>query len=413
MFGSYLKMAWKVLLRRRFFTFISLFGIAVTLMVLMTVTAIVDHTFGPMAPETQQHRTLGVYQLRMEGERSLRAGSPGHGFLDRFVRTLPGVDTVSIFTDPDLVASFQTGVKTELHLKRTDGEYWQILQFEFLEGGPFTVEDEARGNPVAVINASTRERLFAGQPAVGRELTVDGQRFRVVGVVANVSYLRRNPFSDVWVPLTTAESSHYRERWFGNFSALILARERRDFSAIRSELASRLETAELPEPDRYQTIEAPADTYLETVARQLLSADDTQSPAPLLWASLALLMLAFMLLPSVNLVNINVSRILERASEIGVRKAFGATKRSLVAQFVLENLVLTLLGGLLGLALSCVVLELLSRSQLIPYAAFALNWRVFLSGLGIATIFGLLSGAYPAWRMSGLHPVDALRGGER
>ena len=63
-------------------------------------------------------------------------------------------------------------------------------------------------------------------------------------------------------------------------------------------------------------------------------------------------MLLFMLLPTLNLVNINLSRILERSSEIGVRKAFGASSRTLVGQFVVENLVLTLIGAAVGLVLS-------------------------------------------------------------
>jgi putative ABC transport system permease protein len=121
-------------------------------------------------------------------------------------------------------------------------------------------------------------------------------------------------------------------------------------------------------------------------------------------------MLLFMLLPTLNLVNINLSRILDRASEIGVRKAFGASSRTLVGQFVVEYLVLTLLGALLGLLLAVPVLAALNESGLLPYARLGLNFRVFLYGLALAVFFGVLSGVYPAWRMSKLHPVQALRG---
>ena len=124
-------------------------------------------------------------------------------------------------------------------------------------------------------------------------------------------------------------------------------------------------------------------------------------------------MLLFSLLPAVNLVNLNMSRIMERASEIGVRKAFGASSRTLVGQFVVENLVLTLIGGAAGFLLSALVLRALNTSGLIPYAHFTINVRVFLYGLGLAVFFGLLSGVYPAWRMSRLHPVQALKGASR
>lgn len=117
-----------------------------------------------------------------------------------------------------------------------------------------------------------------------------------------------------------------------------------------------------------------------------------------------------MLLPALNLANINLSRILERTSEIGVRKAFGASSRALVGQFLVENVVLTLVGGSIGLVGGAIGLAIVNRSGLIPYADFSLNWRVFLYGLAAALVFGLLSGVYPAWRMSRLDPVQALRG---
>ena len=121
----------------------------------------------------------------------------------------------------------------------------------------------------------------------------------------------------------------------------------------------------------------------------------------------------FLLLPTVNLMNLNVSRILERAGEIGVRKSFGATGRTLVGQFLVENLVLTLLGAVLGVVLAVAVMAALSNSALLPQVQLQLNVRVFLMGTALALVFGVISGVYPAWRMSRLHPVVALKGGER
>jgi putative ABC transport system permease protein len=121
----------------------------------------------------------------------------------------------------------------------------------------------------------------------------------------------------------------------------------------------------------------------------------------------------FMLLPAVNLMNLNVSRILERAPEIGVRKSFGATGRTLVGQFLVENLVLTGLGTLLGMVLAVVVLRSLSMSDLLPHADLHVSAKVAAIGAALALAFGVISGVYPAWRMSRLHPVQALRGGER
>jgi putative ABC transport system permease protein len=135
-----------------------------------------------------------------------------------------------------------------------------------------------------------------------------------------------------------------------------------------------------------------------------------QSAAGRMIISIAIAMGLFMLLPAINLININVSRIMERASEIGVRKAFGASSWTLVGQFIVENVLLTLIGGLFGFVLSRFVLRWISDSGWFPYAEFHMNYRVFLAGFALAVFFGLISGVYPAWKMSRLHPVQALKG---
>ena len=416
MLRNYLKMALKVLARRKFFTFISLFGISITLVVLLVATAMLDHIFAPQAPETRGDRTLGIYQIGMHGENVGYGGNPGYGLLDRVVRGLqqeaPAIEKISIFTMMDTVISYVDGRKIESDLKRTDGAYWQILDFEFLEGGPFSEEDEANARFVAVINETTRDRFFGGEPAVGRTLEADGQRFRVVGVVRDVPFLRFVSYGEIWVPVSTIKSKTYRKEYIGDFMAVFLARSRADFPQIREAVDQRLRVAEQHIPNRevFQTIEGGADTLFETVSRGLFGGREQKSRPDLLWALLLGLAFLFMLLPSVNLVNINLSRILDRASEIGVRKAFGASSRTLVGQFVVENVVLTLIGSAIGLVLAAAVLAGLNASGLIPYAELRLNFRVFFEGLALALFFGLLSGVYPAWKMSRLHPVQALRG---
>lgn len=413
MIRSYLKLAWKVLWRRKFFTVISLFGICFTLVVLMVAAAVLDHIFAPIAPEVRQDRTLGVYRARMIGDHRSQTSLPGYLLLDKYARNLPGVERFAIFSMPQTVYSYQGGQRIKSLIKRTNAEYWRVLDFDFLEGGPFGDQDVTNGTMVAVINVTTRDRFFGGGPGVGRTFEADGQRFRVIGVVPDVPILRLVASGDIYAPVTTAKTDAYKRQLMGGFGGLLLARSPSDFPAIQAELESRIRAAELPDKN-WHRLYAPAETFFDSVAGNLFGGRDEERSHPeRLWALILIAMLLFSLLPTVNLVNLNMSRIMERASEIGVRKAFGASSRTLVNQFIVENLVLTLIGGAAGFVLSAFVLRALNASSLIPYAHFTINGRVFLYGLGLAVFFGLLSGVYPAWRMSRFHPVQALKGAGR
>jgi putative ABC transport system permease protein len=413
MLKHYLTLAVKVLWRRKFFTFISLFGISFTLMVLTVITAMFDHAFGPGAPEPRLNRTLFADHAVMYGPHSTWSSSAGFKLFDKYARNLPGIERLSLYQEQKTVESYVDGRKIRSALKRTDDEFWRILEFTFLEGGPFGTDDVNQARFVAVINATTRQRFFEGQAAVGRTLEADGQRFRVVGVVDDVSELRGAPFADIWVPYTTAKTDAYKREVMGDWRAMALARDEPAMAAIHDEFNSRLLRVELPEPKQYQAIVAPFETKLEGFARSMPTAarKDPERQVSKLIGALVVLGLLFVLIPTVNLVNINISRIMERASEIGVRKAFGAPARTLVGQFLLENILLTLVGAAVGFALSMLALRVIQQSGIVSYGHFALNPRVFAWGVMLAIGFGLISGVYPAWRMSRLNPVDALKGG--
>jgi putative ABC transport system permease protein len=418
MLKNYLKIAFKVFLRRKFFTFISLFAISFTLVVLMVAVAFLDHIFGKQAPENKQERTLGVFHLEMkcpDGNCTWN-GTGGYKFFDRYTRNLPNVEKMSLFTEPERAYSYKDGEKIESYIKRTDGVFWEILEFDFLEGAPYTNDDEKNENYVAVINRATRGKYFGNESAVGRTIEVDGQRFRVVGVVSDVPYLRQIPFADIWVPISTAKTKTYRDELMGNFIGIYLARSPADFPGIKDEFQARLKQVEFPDPKKWNQMYGSIETHFEFFARMLShevfrkGTEPGQSTAGRVIISIMIAMGLFMLLPTINLININVSRIMERASEIGVRKAFGASSWTLIGQFIVENLLLTLIGGLFGFVLSRFVLRSISESGWFPYAEFHLNHRVFLAGFALAVFFGLLSGVYPAWKMSRLHPVQALKG---
>lgn len=410
MLTNYLKTACKVLVRRKFFTFISLFGISLTLVVLMVATAVLDNLFEPRPPESRFDRVLGVYRVVMRGKENSRTSGPGYGFVRKYVQGLESAEATSFFTDANRTALYHEGRKIETHVRRTDSAYWRILDFEFIGGAAFTEDDERNARNVAVITDVMRERLFGTNAGIGRTFEFQGKIFRVVGVVRSVPITRQVGFSQIWVPVSTMNLAGEERAMLGEFNAIALARSRGDFDRLRREFDQRLATFVSDDP-RFETLEAGLDTSFEALARAALGSEMGPRRTLILRVILAIAALVFITLPTMNLVSINLSRILERAPEIGVRKAFGASSRALVGQFVIENVVLALIGGLVGFLLSLAVLRALTAVEVIPFAVFDVNLRIFAWGMLTAAAFGVISGVYPAWRMSRMQPVAALRGG--
>lgn len=414
MLRHYLLLSFKVLARRKFFSAISIFGISFTLLVLMVATAMLDHVFGPGRPELKGDRILVMRNVMVSGPQAVHNGGPGYLLLDRYARNLPGAERVSFATNTTArVPVFVNGRKIEPAVKKTDADFWHVFDFAFVEGRPFTQAEFEGGRRVAVVNQSTSGRLFGDGRAVGSHVELGGSRFEIVGVVEDVSVVRMEPFSDIWVPYTTEPSSAYRTQLLGEWMAIALARDQAGKRELHDEFNSRMTRAE--KPNGGDLMVAPFETRFEFVARNG-PFNDRENPESQAWRLalfLGIVGALFTVIPIVNLINLNVSRILERSSEIGVRKAFGAPAVTLVGQFVVENVLLTLMGGVLGLVLSGAVLRALNESGLIPYSQFALNLRVFGYALVLSLLFGLVSGVYPAWRMSRLHPVEALKGATR
>jgi putative ABC transport system permease protein len=416
MLRNYLLTAYKVFMRRKLFTAINLGCIVLTLVVLMVITALLDTAFWPSGGvEAKSDRMLQIYGIR--SERFNKMGQPagmrisllGHKTIARYFKPMTGVERVSAITRTNEVSVYQGDRVSRAALRRVDADYWKIMNFRLRTGRLPDEEDSRLGRMVAVVNATTARRLFPDRAAVGERISVEGQTFDIIGVVDDVNHL--NAFADIWAPLETFPSTNYRNEVTGNFAVLLLARSPADLPRIRAEVERIAKNIEPVDDQIFGKTTIWADSKLDVFARGLLERQgDADSGAGRLLAGIAGGMVLFMLLPALNLVNLNMGRIMERSTEIGVRKAFGATSLQLAGQLVVENVLLCLAGALVGLACAQAALWWLEAARLSPYLDVHVNLKVFGWGMLIAFVFGLLSGAIPAWRMSRLDPVHALKG---
>ena len=179
---SYLKIAWKVLQRRKFFTFISLFGISFTLMILLVVYAFYDYSVGAQTPEKRVDRLLFTSEMAIWGPNTENMSSPSYSFLEHYIRPLRTPEKISISSaGRSTTVAYVGNTKLKLDQRYTDAEFWQLLDFEFVEGRPYNGSEVHDAALVAVLNESTARNYFGTtRGVVGRTIVTDEIRYRVV-----------------------------------------------------------------------------------------------------------------------------------------------------------------------------------------------------------------------------------------
>lgn len=412
MLFNYIKIAWKVLLRHPFYTFITLFGITLTLTVLMVITSFLDHLLGSHYPEYKRDRSLYIMgmALRDSSRTSMNGGPVSYSFIKEHLKPLKTPEKVGFSTMIGSANSYLNGRRIKVSTKFCDATFWEVTDYEFLEGKPFNEQNIANGEHVVVITDAMKKQYFDDETssAIGKNIEVDNDKFRVIGVVKSAPVTRFMTFSDVFFPYNLPKSNYQAKGLIGSFIVIILAKSKSDFKAIQDEFDTSVRRIPLPIMNwgnRYDIIEIKAQSYTDTVLNSFFR----NGQEIFLYVGIFFILLMLMGLPAINLVNLNVSRIMERASEIGIRKAFGAPSSSLAWQFIIENIFITMIGGSFALLLTLIIISIFNESGLILHADLSINFSVFGISLLVCLIFGLLSGVVPAIRMSKMKVIDALK----
>ena len=296
-----------------------------------------------------------------------------------------------------------------MELAWTDEYFWDILHFEFLDGQPYDATMVENAAQVAVITDKLAIEYFGSiENVIGKEVRMDGKSHQVIGLIRKH---HSSSFSeDIFTPITLMPRYPGPiDEYLGIASALFLAHTVGDVDRLKAEIESKASLIPMDIIEDYNRLTLQGITLLENYALFMSPRSDPEEAKRIFIIVMIAVIGLFVLLPTLNLINLNVSRIMERSSEIGVRKAFGASRTNILFQFVFENVLLTLLGGILGLIAAMSIIYLVNSEGILANMKLSINTKFFVYSLCTILLFGILSGILPSFRMSKLNIVKALK----
>ncbi len=264
-------------------------------------------------------------------------------------------------------------------------------------------DDEIKSyREVAVIGSRVAEKLFEGQDPIGQKIKIKNRNFKVIGLFSSKGQFSFINFDDaIVVPYTTAQRyifgiKHYNE-------IIVEADTEENVAATVQDIKLTLRNSHgITDPEK-------DDFYIQTQADAMEMVGTITDVLTLFLVSVAAVSL---LVGGIGIMNIMLVSVTERTKEIGLRKALGATSKNILTQFLLESIMLTIIGGIIGIILGA----LLSFATAIVLSRFIdLEWvftfpiSAAIIGFSVAAAIGLIFGIYPARQASKKSPIEALR----
>ena len=423
---NYFKQALASLRSQPMASWTTIAGTTLAIFLIMVTVMMEDIRIAPYAPESGRdrwlvHRFTSIKNNNWGNDQSSNAGFNTKVAKAVFMamETPEAVTTLSIAPSEALV-SMSNGKSFGAQLLDVDHGFWKVMDFTFISGTPFGEAEFESAQPVAVISESVARKLFGSTDVTGRRIEIDHNPYRVIGVVRDVSTLAHDAYADVWVPYTTTNTAKHKfNEYLGSLKSIILPHSREEIPKVREEYdrlwaklgdEGKADGWEFIPRDRPYDQETAVNTMWANVDPDMASVRKSRY---IIWAVL-------LLVPAVNLSSMTHSRLSRRREEIGVRRAFGATRGEILTDLFVENLIITLFSGLLGLLLS-VMFAFFGTSMIFAEASVTgevtnltagmlLNWHVFGLALIFCLVLNLLSATLPAWQASRTNVVNAIAG---
>lgn len=278
-------------------------------------------------------------------------------------------------------------------------EVGDVMNLDFLEGRMFTDEEDKRAAHVCILGHDTWEELFGNQSAIGKEVTVETGVYTVIGVLDK----QKQPFgggrnradNQVFFPFGTFHDLHPEDK---DLWVSVKYDDQKNKALVQEEVR------ELLRIRRKVRVEAPDD--FEVFGPDSISRLWDQVTAGLVIFLIAVSSVGLMV-GGVGVMNIMLVSVTERTREIGIRKAIGATRRTILMQFTTEAVALCALGGVIGVLVGALLTWVVYLLPIGLPATVSTLW--VLVGLGVSCAIGLVFGIYPAWKAANLDPIEALR----
>jgi len=278
--------------------------------------------------------------------------------------------------------------------------YYEFTHSQFVDRGRFITDTDIKERSnIVILGRDVVKALFEFEDPIDKEIKIGGLPFHVVGVMESLgSFFGQSRDNSVFVPITSYQK-YYPEINPPETVFVIIVRPktradvRNAMDEVRDILRRRRQLS-FGEPDNFGI--SSQDALLD-VYNQLTGAT---------YLVLTAISAVALMIGGIGVMNIMLVSVTERTKEIGIRKAVGATKISIMSQFLIEAVVLTGIGGLAGLFIGEGLSLLINTYS--PLPAFIPFWAI-LMGILVSTGVGLVFGLYPAWKAANLDPIDALR----
>ena len=407
-----LRMAANGLLANRLRSSLTMLGILIGVTAVILLVAVGN---GASVQINNQIQALGANVIYVYPSNAKGAGGVSQGFGTGTSLTQADVDAInSRQQDPDVVAAIpitQTGGQITYGNQNyfaptigTSTAFPQVRDYQIAEGSFFTEDDLNARHRVVVLGQTVVDNLFGSADPVGQTIKISRQSFRVIGVFASkggTGFGSQDnvvvaPITTVWAYLTGARGKAISQIVASASSASTVTQAETEITTI---LLEQHQISDVTQADF-----------------QLQSQQDLLNQATSIATALTLVLGAIagisLVVGGIGIMNIMLVTVTERTREIGIRKAIGARRRDILVQFLIEAMVLSGLGGALGIAVGALLANEAPHIPAIASSSFpapVVSASSVLLAFCVSVAIGLFFGIYPANRAARLHPIEALR----